>query len=278
MLDHLIGLVLLGLGVNTTPFNPNVKGDDTVVSSTEQEAEDEHEFEPLSPDEAGNAGTLPGPRGLREQRTIKNQFRLNSEEFHFASDAGIGRKVRLDARAFGKGVLRMHEDFADQFEASREAAKQEFEARRESFKQQLELIKDTKKQAVVERLNTNCQNINEKRTDKMSTMLAKLSSILTNVSNKTASAAADGKDTSSVETAITEAQTAISNAQTLVTEQAGATCEITITDEDSLKTDVGETISGLQENLKTVYESVITARQKVGAAIKTLAGILGESL
>lgn len=277
MVDQLIGLILLGLGLNTSIVSSNVKGDTTVATQEQQIA-------PMPPEEAGTAGTLP-PKIGGGPMPLKNAFRLNP--LNFESDLSDGRGIasrpgtprkRFNARAFGAGVLKMQEDFAEREEASSEASKKEFENHKAAFRQQLAQIKDAKKQVVVDRLNTNCQNINTKRTDAMTKMLLKLSTILTNVSNRSASAAAAGKDTTSVDTAVQNAQTAIANAQTLVAAQAGTTCTITITSETKLKTDVGTTISGLQANLKTVYDKVLGARKAVSDAIRALALVLGETL
>jgi hypothetical protein len=252
MVDNLIGLLLLGLGINKGIYapNPNIKGDTTVAT--------------------GGAGIRPPP--------VKNAFRLHREDFEGIREgtrAATAKRV-FNSHAFGLSVLKMQENFADAIEASREAAKQEFEDHKQEFRQKLTLIKDTRKQAVVDKLNTNCQNINEKRTDKMTRMLEKLSTILTNVSNRSASASAAGKETASVESAITTAQTAIADAQDAVTAQAGTTCTITITTEKNLKTDVGKVISGLQQDLKTVHEQVIAARKAVKDAVHALAVLFGE--
>jgi len=254
MVEQLVGLFLLGLGINrhiSLP-NANVKGDATTAA---QQAEiSDH----------------------------KNTFRLNPKNFELrttksASGTGV-KRPEFDSRAFGREVLRVQEDFIERLEASRAAAKKEFEDHKNEFKQKLLLIKNAKKQAIVERVSTNCQNINEKRTDKMTGMLTKLSTILTNVSNRSASASAAGKDTSSVDSAVTTAQTAIAEAQLSVAGQAGKTCTITITTESNLKTDIGKVISGFEADLKSVYAKVIAARKAVGDAIAALSRVTGEPL
>jgi hypothetical protein len=253
MLDQLFGVILLGLGIHTNPVvNPNVKGDATTAS---RQAE-------VSP--------------------RNNIFQLNPKNFELptaktASSPGI-KRPEFDSRAFGKEIMRVQENFTGRLVASREAAKKELEVHKNEFRQKLAVIKDTKKQAIVERVSTNCQNINVKRTGKMTEMLAKLSTILTNVSNRAASASATGKDTSGVESAVTTAQSAIADAQLSVAGQAGKICTISITTESNLKTDVGKTVSGLEADLKSVYAEVIVARKSVGEAVKALALVLGESL
>ncbi len=263
-MDTLLGLILLGLGINKGPFAPSVQGAETMAV-------------------AGQTATMPPPTATKPPITAKDRFRLKPEDFTVPFSPGTAtkpgvRKTDFDRRAFGMGILKMQENFLDQMEASREAAKQEFESRKQEFKAQLQKVKDERKRNVVDKLNTQCQNVNQKRTEKMSEMLTRLSTVLTNVTNRAATAKANGKDTSSVDAAVTAAQAAIADAQAAVSAQAGKTCTITITGETSLKTDVGKTISTMQQDLRTVYEKVIAARKAVMDAVKALALVLGESL
>ncbi len=254
MVDQIIGLILIGLGLNKYISLPNlnIKGEATTAAQQT----------------GGSFGS--------------NTFRLNPKDFELpppktASGTGI-RRSEFDSHAFGKEILRVQQDFATRLEASRAAAYEEFEVHKTEFRRKLAIIKDAKKKAIVERISTNCQSINMKRTDKMTEMLAKLSTILTNVSGRTASAAAEGKDTTAVESAVTTAQSAIADAQVSVAAQAGKTCTITLTTEANLKTDVGNTISSLEADLKFVYAKVIEARKAVGDAIRALSGVIGEPL
>jgi hypothetical protein len=255
MFDQLIGLLLVGLGINTSFYtpNPNVKGVETEATTT------------------------------AAQKEPKKTFRLDPKNFELrgpistASTAGL-RKPKLDTHAFGLSVMKMHEDFAAAVEASRESAKKEFEDHKTVFQEQLARIKDTKKQRIVEKVSTNCEDINTRRSDKMTQMLGKLSTILTNVSNRAASASADGKDTSDVETAVTTAQAAIADAQLAVASQSGVTCTITITSDSTAKSEVGGMIRAFQSQLKSVYEKVVAARNAVGDAIRTMGVVTGERL
>jgi hypothetical protein len=253
MFDQFIGLLLFGLGIHVKPApNLNIKGEATTAAQQTDSS-------------FGN-----------------NTFRLNPKNFEVqplntASGPGI-KRPEFDSHAFGKEILRVQQDFVIRLEASRAAANKELVVYKNEFRQKLAIIKDAKKQVIAERISTNCQNINLKRTDKMTGMLAKLSTILTNVSDRAASAAAEGKDTTGVENAVTTAQTAIADAQVSVAAQAGKICTITLTTETNLKTDVGKTISSLEADLKSVYEKVIEARKAVGDALRALSGVIGEPL
>ncbi len=235
MVDQIVGLLLLGLGINTQPVvNPNVLGEDTVVSTTVN----------------------------RPVRALKDDL----------------RNLRDTRKASAEAIREHRKDFLESLKDRREAAKKEYESRRETLKDKLEDMKDEQKAAHIERINEKCQKINEKRTERMSQMLEKLSKILENVINRASAAEANGKDISSVDTAVAAAQTAITDAQAAVETQAGVECVITINTETTAKNDVGAAISGMQQSLRAVYDKVIAARKAVGAAIKALGAVLGESL
>jgi len=247
MFGHIVALILLGLGINKSFYapNPNVMGAETVATST--------------------ASQLP-PR---------TSFRLNPQ--NFASKSATARPG-FDMRAFGAAVTQTQMDFAGVESASKAAAFSVFTNHRAQLEQQLTLVKDPKRQAIVETINTNCQTVNQKRTDAMTAMLSKLSTILMNVSNRAASASAAGKDTTHVNTAITTAQGTIADAQNAVASQSGTPCLITITSDATVKTDVGNVVSGLQKNLQSVYATVMIAKKSVGDAVRVLATLTGESL
>ena len=260
----MVGLLLLGLGINKGVYglNGNVMGDETVASASA----------------VGTSGRLNGKKpDPKNFRLNPRDFQMNEGRVGGQTASGAGMRP-FDTRAFGLGVLRMQQDFKDTLEASREAAKQEFQDHKTEFQHELSLIKDTKKQSVVDKINTDCQTVNQKRTDAMTAMLEKLSTILTNVSNRSASTAASGKDTTTVETAISTAQNAVADAQSAVAAQAGANCTITIASDTTVKSDVGKGISALQQALQTVYQKVLSARKAVSDAIHALAQVTGESL
>lgn len=263
MFGHLAGLILLGLGINKSIYsqNPNVMGDSTTATATN-----------IPPQYLHGA-----PFHLNPQ-----QFATQSPNYHVGTPSGStgGYHPGFDTRAFGLALIHTDADFAAQVAASRAAAIKEYAAYQTRFHQELVTIKDTAKQGILDKLNTNCQTVNQRRTDAMTGMLTKLTLILTNVTNRAASASAAGKDTTAVTTAITTAQGAIADAQTAVANQSGSVCTITFTSTGSasLKTDVGKTISGLQSVLQSVYAKVIAARKAVSDAIRALAAVTGEPL
>lgn len=277
MFDHLMGLLLLGLGINKSMFDPagSVKGDQTVASAS---ATSDHAGTTFSADAAKRY--LPTVDPIDRYYLDPHAFATKSPDLRGGKVGSGSGKFRpaFDTRAFGVAVMTTQADFAQRVEASRAAAIQVFQDHKAAFQQELSRIKDTRKQGIVDKINTDCQNVNQKRTDAMTAMLAKLSTILTNVSNRSASAAASGKDTTNVDTAVATAQSAIADAQTLVAAQAGAICTITITSDATVKTDVNHGISTLQQALSSIYQKVLLARKAVSDAIHALALVTGENL
>lgn len=187
------------------------------------------------------------------------------------------RDDRKDTRASRAADIRERRDaFHEELKEKREAAKEAFKEEREQFKEKLESLRDERKKSIVERVDERMSRVNEHRTDQMTKHLEKMNSILERVVSRTAEAAAVGKDTSSVDSAIAEAQAVIGAAQDAVAAQAGKDYVIEITSEDGLKNVVGSAMSSLQSDLRSVHGLIVEARKKVSAAIQALAHILGK--
>lgn len=274
-----MGLLLLGLGINKSMYAPggNVKGVQTVA--TKSGIAPPGLIAPTTGVESVK-GFLPPVDPIDTYRLNPKNFATTSPDFRGGHPATGTAKFHpmFDTVAFGRAVMKMQQNFLVQVEASRAAALKEFQDHKTAFERELAIIKDTRKQTIVDKINTDCQNVNQKRTDAMTAMLTKLSTILTNVTDRSASAAASGKDTTSVDTAVATAQSAIADAQTVVAAQAGATCTITVTSDATVKNDVGKGISALQQSLNSVYEKVLAARKAVSDAIHALALVTGEGL
>ncbi len=265
MLSQFVGLLLLGLGVKTTPYaNPNVKGDSTEATQT------------MTP--APTNGTSDTNTQYKKTDTRPRILPVLSKD-RIATRPGDTKEIaRMETKQLHEEVVKGRQDFLEEVKAKREAAQAEFRVKQEAFKEKLAQIKDERKKALVEKLSERCQEINKKRTDTMTAMLTKFSTILENITNRAATAKTNGKDTTSVDTAVASAQTAITSAQTAVAAQAAGECVITINSESTLRTDVGAAISSLEKDMKVAYDAVLAARKAVGNAVKALGLVLGESL
>lgn len=151
----------------------------------------------------------------------------------------------------------------------KEAAQQ----KKEEFKTRLQTIRDERKKATVERIDTKIANMNKNHTERFVTVLNKLQSVLDRVSQKTAQARTNDKDTTSAEAAIASAQAAIEAANAAVSAQAAKSYAIQISNEATLRNSVGTTTSQFRKDLKDVHKTVVEAKQAVQKALSELAKV-----
>ena len=109
----------------------------------------------------------------------------------------------------------------------------------------------------MERVDAKLAEINKRRTDAMTRHLDKMSEILVKVK-------ARGGDTAVAEAAVADARSAVAA-------QAAKTYVVTISSEDKLKINVGETMKALTTDLRNLHEGkIVPARKAVSDAIKSV--------
>jgi hypothetical protein len=160
----------------------------------------------------------------------------------------------------------------------REAAKEQRvmlkEQRKEikaEFKEKLSKFKDTRKQNAIQNIDQKLSMINAKRTSQMSLIVTKLEGILARIKEKSAALKANGGNTTNLDAAISQAQIAITTAKTNVSNQAAKQYTINLTTETQAKAAVGQTVSGMQADLRNARQSLIAAKQAVMKAATELA-------
>ncbi|MBI3955946.1 hypothetical protein HY339_01670 [Candidatus Gottesmanbacteria bacterium] len=163
------------------------------------------------------------------------------------------------------------QDLRAQSAASRAAA------RREEIKANIQARLDARKQQVVERVQERLSNVNERRTEHFLKVLDRLSAILDKIESRTEKAKAEGKNVTAIETAIASARTAISSAQSAVDAQKGKTYQITVTDDGTAKGEVEAMIKQLHADLKTVYDTIVAARQAVQNVYQQIKTVVGST-
>ncbi len=117
---------------------------------------------------------------------------------------------------------------------------------RETFKEKIQTLRDEKKKALIIKLDEKIATTNKRRATEMTNQLQKLSDILDKISSRAINAKAEGKDTTAVEDAISEAKIALQTARTAVQTQIDKDYAIEITQKTALRQDVGKTINQLQ--------------------------------
>lgn len=168
-------------------------------------------------------------------------------------------------------VARGDDSFRQEIKTRVQERRQERQENREEFRAQIQTIRDERKREIVEKLNDKLSSVNERATDHWVEVLEKLEGIVARIDTKAQDLEGEGIDISQVEAAITVANNAIATAQSAVSSQAGKTYEITITDENNLRGQVGPTVSGLHQDLRHVHQTVVAAKQAVMQAAMELA-------
>lgn len=159
---------------------------------------------------------------------------------------------------------------------NREERKASMSARREEFKDRMQAVRDEKKLAVLKRIEEKLAKINERRTGHFLKVLARLREILAKIQSRSDRAEANGKNVSSVDTAIGAAETALDAAEVAVNAQADKVYELTVDDETTARNDVGGFMKKLQEDLRVIRDFVHKARTAVFDALRALTRIVGS--
>lgn len=147
-----------------------------------------------------------------------------------------------------------------------ETVKEKMATREAALKAKLEKFKDKKKAEVVERANTNLNQINENQTSQMLKHLDKMSALLSKLESKVGASGA-----------YSDAKTSIASASSAVKAQAEKDYTITVTSEGKVKTDAQTVRKQLHSDLKNVRAQVIAAKQAVANAIRTAKSEKGSS-
>lgn len=159
----------------------------------------------------------------------------------------------------------------EQIQQKRMDALKNADAKRAELQQKLTGITDSQKSAIVQRLDTRFVNANNTATDRWVDALEVMSSMLDRAGSEAADLKDSGTNTFVLDSAITRARTALTNAETAVANQAQKTYALNITTEESLKMNVGATVSQFSLDLRNTYNTVVAAKQALKEVIASLA-------
>lgn len=189
-------------------------------------------------------------------------------------------ELRAEAEA-KRGQIKLNaKEHWEELKATREAQraqnKQEMQTKREEVKAKVTAMRDVRKKQVVERVQSKISDINTRRTDHFLKVLERLSTILDKIQSRTEKAKAEGKNVTSIESAIASARTAISSAESTVNTQKAKTYQITVTDDTTARNDVGATAKQLESDIRAVQDTVQVARQAVQNVFQQIKTIVGS--
>lgn len=152
-------------------------------------------------------------------------------------------------------------------------AKELIGQKRETLKEKLQVIKDAAKKQILERVYNNLNKLNESLTTHYANLLNQIETVLGKIENRAKIAKENGKDVTSVETAIVAAKNAIAASRTSVDAQAKKVYEIQITTESALHSNAGAARKLLYADLAKVRQTVVAAHKAVKDAAVQLAKI-----
>jgi len=147
--------------------------------------------------------------------------------------------------------------------------------KREALKVDLKKIKNERKSQIVENADKKLEKINDDRMNHLLDVLNNLEKTLAKINTRISAAQAKGIDVSSAKKVADDAAKAIAAARTAVEAQAAEVYKMTITDENKLKADVGNTVKKLQDDLKQIRIVVQSAHDVVRKAAAALAKAMG---
>lgn len=205
------------------------------MTTKELTEEGEKQLQVIQTMEASDMNRLEGNRGgIREARDeFKQEMRIMKMEMK--ADAG-SRSADFKAR---------------------------MEAEKAAFRQKLATLTDDRKASIAAKIDTKLVSINEKRTAKMTNVLAKLQEILNRLIDRANTAKTAGQDTTAVEAAIVKAKASLTAAEAAVTAQKAKTYTAVISSESTLPQNFGSVFKQLQSDLQTTYTAIKTAKTDV---------------
>lgn len=142
-------------------------------------------------------------------------------------------------------------------------------SRAAELSKKLAKFKDKIKAGRVEKISTNLNTINSRRTTQMQEVLQKIASVLERIKTKTQEAAGAGKDVAAVNTAISNLEKEWAEADAAVKAQADKDYSIVVNTESTVKTDASLARDSLRTDLQAAHTQVVEARQALANALST---------
>ncbi len=179
------------------------------------------------------------------------------------------KQAILKDRLVAQKVVR--KEYEEMSREKKEEMRAKLQAIREDFREKLAGLKDERKKSIIERVDLNLSTINQNSTNRMNSSIEKLEVLLDKFASRGAILKLEGKDTSEVDNAILAAESAIASAKEAVATQSAKEYVAEISDETTLKNNVGQAVKSLRQDLKIAHDAVKIAKQKVIDVARALA-------
>lgn len=225
-------------------------------------------------------------QGAEQQREYMRGVATSTREQQREAMHGIASSTRAEMENIREAAKQKMEQIKKDMEVRKEAFKKEVEVKKEEAKKKIEEnraalqgklknIKDEKKKTAVETVDKRLAEINADRLTHFTDVLDQMDKVLQNIGSREAKVGAAGKDVSVVTADIAAAQSAIAAARAAIVTQTGKTYVLAISQENTLRMDVGKARQALGTDLKVVQDKVSAAHDAIRKAATDLAKIPG---
>ena len=203
-------------------------------------------------------------------RDTQKQIRENPER-----RAELLKNVQEERKELVEFRNREREELQKDMKERRDVAREKILLERDALREKLGTIRDERKRGIVERADKRLEEIANTEINGFTRVLDNLDKVLEKIDSRADKAEANGKNVSSVRTAITNAENLLKTARDLVTAQASKTYPINVTTEQKLGEAVSAARLALHADLKKVRDAIQKARKAVTDANSGLRAIPG---
>ncbi len=284
MLDQLLGLVLLGLGVQSPVSSPAVLGDDeeAVLTVTPTPYMIDGIPSNVSPERREmykkemerRKGELEAKRKEVEAQYKEKREALKTQ---FTENKDVYRTQKRNPEEFRSNVAAEKEAYLEAMKAKIEQSKADHETRLADFKEKMRTFKDQGKKRKVEDIQARISAFVKKRIETMTAHITKMNDIV-GLTKIQVSEKAAGKDTSAFDTAASAALIAINTAKDKISTIAAKQYVVSVSSESTIKSDVDSVRKTVETDVKAAAELMKNARVAVSTMLTERAKILGETI
>ena len=218
--------------------------------------------------------SIQGIRSTAQDAMMEKRSMMRSAETKEARQQILKDMQQIREQRYSD-VMKLRESFKNDLEERRAEMKAKLEANSGVLREKLSSIRDERKKALVEKLDKHFKEIDNRMAGHFTKILDKLEDVLGKIDDRADKAETNGKDVSSIRTAIDAAHKLIQTARDLITAQAGKTYPINITTEDKLGPAVSSSRNALHDDLQKIRDAAHAARKGVGDAVRALSAIQG---
>jgi len=208
----------------------------------------------------------------------KKEFRKNVTSVDRArlliqNNPEIVREFQAKRNELQKEFEKRKEEMHQAIIQKQEEARKTFEERKQELQRNLQKIKDDKKIERAKHIFDQFDIIKNKNIERLRILFTNLDSILQRVRTRAEKASAHGVDISNVFSLIDTAQQGIIDGRALVESEAGKTYSVSISSEETIKSDFEKTRDELKNDIEKIQNNLKSIHEMIKNAVEALAKI-----